>query len=50
MAQLTADLSPHGREYLQMVFNVLRLQRESEALFLELSSPADLPTGKIITA
>ena len=44
-------LTPHGSEYMKMVLNVLRLQRESENMFIELTSHAeDVPTVNAVAA
>ena len=44
-------LTPHGGEYMKMVLNVLRLQRESENIFIELTSHAeDVPAVNAVAA
>ena len=44
-------LTTHGSEYMKMVLNVLRLQRESENMFIELTSHnEDTPTINAVAA
>lgn len=51
ISPLIEDLTPHGSEYMKMVFNVLRLQRESENMFIELTSHAeDVPKVNAVAA
>ena len=51
ISPILEGLTPHGSEYMKMVLNVLRLQRESENMFIELTSHAeDVPTVNAVAA